>query len=80
MVVITAVVPLIGFLLGYYLNYKKLYGQGLLLVGIASIFHETIVVLSYHVQYLELMYLFIAIIPFFPFDNLKLLRSFYTVS
>ncbi len=76
-VVITAIVPFIGFILGYYLNYKKLYGLGLLIVAVVSFFHESIVVYSYDVQYLEIAYLFIVIIPVFPLDNLNLLRILY---
>ena len=79
-VVLTAIAPLIVFLLGYYMNYKKYYGLGLLIVEIVSLFHASIVVYSYDAQYLEIMYLFIAIIPLFPIDNLKLLRILYLLS
>jgi DNA-binding CsgD family transcriptional regulator len=77
LVLFTYVLPLLGFGIAYYLNSKKLFGHGLFIVYCVSLIHGSIVVISYDYQFLELIYILIAIIPLLPFDNLNSLRIMY---
>ena len=77
---VTALIPFTGFLVSYFLNYKKLYGLGFLIITIVSIFHSSIVVYSYEYQFLEIIFVITAIIPIFPIDNLKLIKVIYILS
>lgn len=76
----TAIIPIAGFILSYYLNNKNLHGEGLLIVVALSWCHVSLVVSAYDAQFLEVLYLFIAFVPLFPFDNLKLIKLSYLLS